>query len=142
VTDPYVHLPPAQIFALAEAAPADGSIRIGMTGFTFDAKEVSSTYLLPLGAADADGFTRLSRSAGLELVERDGAVIVDLLTFGGFAEKMGIDFDWTVTVTVIDVEAERMPKEVFYIPALLLLALVSFIHRRRLIRTKPEEALA
>lgn len=138
--DPFVHMPPTEIFALAEAAAPDSSLRVGFAGTTFDGKEVSSTYLLPLGPADADGFTRLARSAGLELVERDGQVIVDLLAFGGISEKLGIDFDWQVTV--IDVEAERSPKEILYIPALLLLALVAFLQRRRLTRNEEREALA
>ena len=70
-------------------------------------------------------------------MERDGQVIVDMLTFGGAAEGMGIDFYWTVTR--LEVEADSLPKELFYIPALLLLGLIALIQRRRAARI-PEEA--
>ena len=104
---------------------------------TLDGDFMSSTFLLPLGNAGADGFARLEQSAGLTLVERDGQVIVDMLTFGGAADGMGIDFYWTVTR--LEVEADRLPKELFYIPALLLLGLIALIQRRRAARI-PEEA--
>lgn len=125
----FIDTPPAEIFALAEAAPADSKLRVGLEGTTLVGKFVSSTYLLPLGAQGGSGFDRLAQSAGLELVERDGKVVVDMLSFGGPAEQRGIDFDWVVTG--VEMPAERMPKEVFYIPAFLLLALVSFLQMRR-----------
>ncbi|WP_298432329.1 TRAP transporter permease [uncultured Jannaschia sp.] len=139
VQDPFVQMPPAEIFALAEEAPPDSEVRIGLEGETIDGTFVSSTFLLPLGEAGPSGFDRLSQSAGLDLVERDGSVIVDLLAFGGPAEQMGVDFDWVVTG--IEVEADRMPKEIFYLPAFLLLALVAFLQQRRADR-RPEEVAA
>ena len=42
---------------------------------------------------------------------------------------MGVNFDWVVTG--IEVEADRMPKEIFFLPALALLGLIAFIQRRR-----------
>ncbi|MEJ6387880.1 TRAP transporter permease [Gymnodinialimonas ulvae] len=139
IQDPFVQMPPAEIFALAEEAPPDGELRVGLEGMTLDGDFVSSTFLLPLGDVGADGFTRLSQTAGLDLVERDGQIVVDLLAFGGTAEQMGIDFDWIVTT--IEVEAERMPKEIFFIPALLVLGLIALIQRRRM-PNRDEEALA
>lgn len=139
VQDPYLQLPPAEIFALAEAAPPDGTIRVGLEGLTLDGDFVSSTYLLPVGDAGPDGFTRLSQAAGLELVDRDGQIVVDLLSFGGTGEQMGIDFDWVVTT--LEVENDRMPKELFFIPALLLLGMIALIQRGRMPKEE-EEAIA
>ncbi|MCG8558616.1 MAG: DUF3394 domain-containing protein, partial [Hyphomicrobiales bacterium] len=65
----------------------------------------------------------------LELRIEDGKAIVDNVEFGGFAEKQKIDLDWEVRKVLVP--AERMPKEVFYIPALLLLAGVVLLQRRR-----------
>jgi hypothetical protein len=36
-----------------------------------------------------------------------------------------------VQITAVEVSAERMPREVIYIPALLIFALVVFMQRRR-----------
>lgn len=130
-------MPPAQVFSQAEASPDDGSLRVAIEGMTLDGDFRSSIVQLPLGTKGADGAARLSQSAGLDLVERDGAVIVDMISFGGPAEQMGIDFDWTVTA--VEVPADRMPKEVFYLPALLLLGLITLVQYRRKQR---EETLA
>jgi TRAP transporter 4TM/12TM fusion protein len=139
IQDPFVLLEPSQIFELAEAAPPGGEIRVGLEGMDLIGDFVSSTYLLPLGDAGADGFTRLSQAAGLELVDRDGQITVDLLSFDGAGEQMGIGFDWVVTS--IEVENERMPKELFFIPALLLLGMIALIQRGRMSREE-EEATA
>lgn len=91
-----------------------------------------------MGDAGADGSTRLSLAAGLELVDRDGQIVVDLLSFGGTGEQMGIDFDWTVTT--LEVENDRMPRELFFIPALLL-GMIAPIQRGRMPKEE-EEAIA
>jgi len=136
VQDPWLHLPAEQIFQLAEDAPPDGELRVGLEGETLDGDFVSSTFMLPLGDVGPDGFSRLSQTAGIDLIERDGQIIVDLLAFGGVAEQMGVDFDWVVTE--VQVENERMPKEVFFLPAFLLLGLVALIQRRRMPRDEDE----
>ncbi|WP_172331951.1 TRAP transporter permease [Mangrovicoccus sp. HB161399] len=122
--------PPVAIFGLASNAPADASLRVGLEGDTIGGRHVSSIFLLPLGPAGDDGAARLSQAAGLDLMARDGQVVVDMIAFGGPAEKLGIDFDWRVTH--VDMENERLPKELFYLPAFLLLGLVAAIQRRRL----------
>lgn len=123
-------LPAAQLFAVAEQSPADSDIRIRLEGETLDGDFIASTYMLPLGDAGGTGQERLAQAAGLELIDSDGDIIVDAITFGGTAEQMGIDFDWKVTG--IEREAERMPREVFYIPAFALLWLIVWLQRRRL----------
>jgi hypothetical protein len=78
-------------------------------------------------------------AAGIEFRDEDGEFYVDNLNFGGPAEQLKIDFDWHVAG--LEVEADRMPKEVFYLPALLLLGLVAFLQFRRK-RLIPEEVPA
>ena len=121
--------PASELFQLAEAAPADSSIRVRLIGESLDGDPVDSTFLLPLGPAGGSGEERLFDGAGLEFRDEDGKYYVDNLNFGGPAEQLGIDFDWEVAS--IEVEADRMPKEIFYIPALLLLGLVVVLQRRR-----------
>ena len=128
-----------EIFALAEAAPDNASLRVRLVGESLDGDPVDARYLLPLGASGPDGATRLMDAAGIEFRDEDGEFYVDNLNFGGPAEQLKIDFDWHVAG--LEVEADRMPKEVFYLPALLLLGLVAFLQFRRK-RLIPEEVPA
>ena len=129
----------SEIFALAEAAPDNASLRVRLMGESLDGDLVDARYLLPLGAAGPDGATRLMDGAGIEFRDEDGEFYVDNLNFGGPAEQLKIDFDWHVAG--LEVEADRMPKEIFYLPALLLLAMVAFLQFRRK-RMTPEEVPA
>jgi hypothetical protein len=127
--DPYRQVPPAEIVQLAGSAPADGTLRVTLEGEELASGNiVEKTVNLPLGG-EGSGADRLSKTAGIEVETADGKTFVSNVTFGGYAEQQGIDFDWEIKS--IEVEADRMPKEVFYIPALILLAGIIMIQRRR-----------
>ena len=101
---------------------------------------IDARYLLPLGDAGPDGATRLLDGAGIEFRDEDGTLFVDNLNFGGPSEQLGIDFDWEVME--LDVAADRMPKEIFYIPALCILLLVWMLQMRRKRAQVSEEVAA
>ncbi len=119
-----------QVFALTEKVPDNKSIRLNLEGENLDGNFISSTFELPLGKANRDAVSRLRDSAGLEFRQEDGKVLVDSISFGKAAEQAGVDFDWQLTS--IEVANERMPKQIFYIPAFLLLGLIIFLQRRRM----------
>jgi len=129
--DPYIDTPPSQIVALADAAGDDEALRIRVTGENFSSgKIVDTTVSLPLGLmSDGEGAARLEKSSGIAFITDGDQVFVDNVVFGGYAQERGVDFDWEVTN--IEVDAVRPVKEWFYIPALLLLALIVFLQRRR-----------
>ncbi len=132
--------PAADIFQMAEAAPDDASLRVRLVGENLNGEPVDARYLLPLGAAGPEGASRLLDGAGIEFrQEDDGSLYVDNLAFGGPSEQLGIDWDWQLVE--LDVAAERMPKEVFYIPALFLVLIVVLLQRRRQ-TPQSQEALA
>jgi TRAP transporter 4TM/12TM fusion protein len=138
ISAPYDFVDPAQINQMATDAPDGTSIRVRLSGEDFKTGDIiETTVTLPLGAkADGDGFTRLSKNSGIEFrTEDDGKVYVDNVVFGQYAQQKGVDFDWQVLR--IEKPAERMPKEVFYLPALLLLALVAWLQlgRKRKMQT-------
>ena len=116
-----------------KGVPADGNIVIKASGMSLSGDDVSTYLQLPLPAADSPR-QRLAR-AGLELSESDGRMEVDFVGFGSPAEDAGVSFGWTIDA--VQVELERPPKELMFIPALMLLGLVAFSQLRR--RT-PEEA--
>ncbi|MDJ0640437.1 MAG: TRAP transporter permease [Paracoccaceae bacterium] len=126
--------PGSDLFTMAEAAPDDASLRVRLTGENLNGEPVDARYLLPLGPAGGDGASRLFDGAGIEFRDEDGKIFVDNLNFGGPAEQLGIDWDWELVE--LEVPAERLPKEVFYIPALLLVGLVFLLQRRRMPKTE------
>jgi len=131
IEDPFVMTPASEMFALAEAAEDGATLRVRIAGETLDGKDVETTIGLPLGAkSDGDGAARINKNAGLAFrTEDDGSVWTDIVAFGGFAQQKGIDFDWVVQR--VEVKAERLPKELFYLPALALLALICWLQLGR-----------
>ena len=97
----------------------------------------NARFLLPLEGAGADGETRLRDHAGIEFRQEEGKVFVDGLAFGRPAEQLGIDWDWEVVK--IEQAADRPPKELFFIPALLLVALIYLLQMRR--KTRLEQGV-
>ncbi len=141
VQEPYDEMPTTEISKLAGAAADGASLRIRVLGEDLSTGKIVDTMVaLPLGnAADGDGAARMKKSAGIEFRNENGKIFVDNLDSGKFAQQKGIDFDWEVTN--IELPAERMPKELFYIPALLLLGLIMWLQiRRRGPQTKPQAA--
>ncbi|MDJ0945505.1 MAG: TRAP transporter permease [Kiloniellales bacterium] len=128
VQSPFRQVAPSEIVAMAGQAPVDGQVRLVATGENIDGDVVTTTVQLPLGPA-GDGALRLAEQAGIEIREEDGKVLIDNIGFGSPAEEAGLDFDWEITS--VEVPAERLPKEIFYIPALLLLGLIVLMQRRR-----------
>jgi hypothetical protein len=111
----------------AAGVPDEGKLQMLVEGETLDGKFVRKTVLLPLGPA-GDGTERLM-NAGLELRDEEGRILVDNVVFGSPAQDVGIDFDWEIVK--VQVEADRPPKQLMFIPALLLLALVAMLQNRR-----------
>jgi hypothetical protein len=120
-------LPATAIVERAAQAGPDGNLQMLVEGENLDGKFISRTVLLPLG--EGEGGAERLRAAGLELRTEDERVFVDNVMFGSPAEQVGIDFDWEIVS--LQVEAERPPKQLMFIPALALLVLVAWMQRRR-----------
>jgi len=130
VWSPYHEVDATKLTELAGDLPDDSEIRIKVGGVDQATGDRVEKYVhLPLGPKSADGVERLATNAGLGLRVEDGKVIVDTVGFDSPAEKAKIDFDWEIMH--VDLEAERLPKEVFWIPALALLGLIIVVQRRR-----------
>ena len=129
---PYDIRPAASITEVAAQAAAGESLRLQVAGETIDGKQRTTTARLPLGERADSGVARLA-AAGLALREEDGRVLIDNLVFGTPAERLrqdfGVDFDWRIVH--VETPAARPPKQIAYIPALLLLALVAGLQLRR-----------
>lgn len=125
--------PPTEVIAATEiieraaAVPNEGNLRMIVQGESLDGDFVSRSVQLPLGKG-GPGKERLTQ-AGLEIRLEDDKVIADNVIFGSDAQNVGIDFDWEIVN--LQVEADRPPKHLMFIPALALLGLIAWIQRRR-----------
>ncbi len=127
IYEPVVSMPPSQIVEMAEQVQAEGKLPMMIAGETIDGDYVEKLVVLPLGAAGS-GTERLME-AGLEVRIEGDKVFADNVAFGSAAQTAGLDFDWQINS--IQVAADRPPKHLMFIPALLLLLFIGLIQRRR-----------
>jgi TRAP transporter 4TM/12TM fusion protein len=119
--------------ALAEAAPGD-RLRLQIEGPDFATGAAAATTLV-LDVEGDGGVEERIAASGLMLFPEGDVVRLDEPMFGtATAEKLaGFDFyaDAPVQLSAVQVPRDRLPAEVFYVPALLLLAGVILLQRRR-----------
>ncbi len=135
VSPPFDIYQPAKVWEVVDNVTPNGTMTVIVSGPDFDTGEIASTTILVNLGEPADAVERL-RAAGLAVTVEDGRAIIEE-PFPGtpFFESIGKSFDYygdePVQIAEVRQAAERMPKEVFYIPAVLLLALVVFLQKRR-----------
>ncbi len=112
---------------VVETIPVGQKIRLAVTGETIDGDLVTKIVELPL--AQGVNATARIESAGMILREDSGQMFVDQVVYGSLAQKAGIDFDWQILS--IEVENDRPPKQLLYIPTLLLLVGMGALQLRR-----------
>ena len=139
VQPPYDLVPASQILEVAENYPVGEPLRLRVSGPDFDyPDEISQITLLADLGEPGDGQTRLEQSGLTVLVDESGAELEEPFAGTAFFQTLQMfDFyaDPVVRIDQVQIPAERMAKEVFYIPALLVLAFVVWLQRRR--QTKP-----
>ena len=124
---PLVSVPAAEIEQELGKVPPGDNIRLKIAGLNIEGNFVEKTVVLALGEGTG-GIEKLA-SSGIELREEDGKAIVDNVGFGSPAEKAGVDFD--MEVQGILMPNDRPPKELMFIPALIVLAGIIFLQRGR-----------
>ncbi len=136
IIPPLESVPATGIHEIAGNLPDNAQIRIQVVGEDLEGNAVDKVVMLPMGAK-ADGQARLAE-AGLELRSENGRMIVDNVVFGSVAEKQKIDFDWEVAS--VQVKTDRPPKQLMYIPAVVVLGLIILLQRGRRLRTESATA--
>ncbi|WP_157018013.1 TRAP transporter permease [Mesorhizobium xinjiangense] len=136
VQPPYDDRPGAQVVEIASEMPDNASLRMIVAGPDFDNPDriVDRHILADLGAP-GEGGQRLD-AAGLTVRLEDGKAVLDepfagTPFFSEFTDTFDFYGDVPVEISTVQVQAERMPKEIFYIPALIVLAFVVLLQRRR-----------
>ena len=135
ISDPFDLRPGIEVLELAAGGAPDAELRITVAGPDFNDPDVetSTDVTVPLGPAGA-GAGRLE-NVGLLLMIEDGKAMLEEPLFGSPFESLGRTFDFyaddPVEIASIALPRDRMPKEVFYLPAVLAVVLVILMQRRR-----------
>ena len=133
---PHTERPGAEIAKVIEALPEGESLRLILRGPDLDDPDKMTERTLVLQLPSEGGGLERAAAAGLDVVRGDdGRALVEEPLAGTplFEPLQLFDFygDAPVEVTAAMLPNERPPKEIFYPPALALLALVVFMQRRR-----------
>ena len=130
---PFAAIEPQALAQAVEEAEPGSEIRVVVNGPDFDTMELrDQTILLSIG--DEEPGTRLN-AMGLTLFEEGDAIALDEPMFGSTYAAALADYDFYgddyVTIKEVLAPQSQMPKELMFIPALLLLAGVYLLQRGR-----------
>jgi hypothetical protein len=134
---PLTQEPATKLEQVAESMEPGALLRIMLRGEKMDGTEFTKTVMLPIGD-EKTGMERLN-AIGIETRIEDGNILIDNVVFSSPAEKAGIDFDQEILN--IQMPTKRPPKQLMFIPALLLYAFVWFLQNGRRKKFEPEAAV-
>jgi len=124
----------AALTALADV-PAGQRVRLIVSGPDFDTGKSSQTTLQPTLKAGADAAERLQHFGLSVLKEEETLALEEPMAGTPYFETLANEYDFygdtPVQLSRVEIEADRMPKEFFFLPALLLLIVIVFVQRRR-----------
>ncbi|WP_425100889.1 TRAP transporter permease [Tropicibacter sp. S64] len=127
VAPPFKNLPPAQFEqAMGDAMPG-AEMRLTVNGLNAVGDPV--TFTAPLTVPEGETGADRLLATGIEAIDRDGKTIIDNVAFDSPAQKVGLDWDQEI-VSVMAPQSQPT-KYLMYLPALLILALVVWMQRRR-----------
>ena len=135
ISEPFELRPGTEVLEVASAEAADAELRVTVVGPDFNDPDVetSTDITMPLGPA-GDGSGRLE-NLGLLLMVEDGKAKLEEPLPGSPFESLSRTFDFyadaPVEIGSVALPRDRVPKEVFYLPAILVIALVILLQRRR-----------
>jgi len=132
ISPPFEAVDPVNMEEAVADLPAGTEIRLRIDGFDAVGNPRSFVALLPLGEGNT-GKEKLVDVGLEEVLIQDDQVLVDMVAFGSPAENAGLEFDQTIERVLVPVSQPW--KELMYIPALAVLALIIWVQRRRQGRT-------
>lgn len=135
VYPPTAERPGTDLVEYVKSVPANEPIILKTSGMALSGDDVS-TYLqldIPPGASPEQRLNKV----GLELTRRDNQLVVDFVQYGSPAQKAGLEYGWTIDT--VQEKLDRPPRELMFLPALLLLGLVAYSQLKR--RTDDDRGL-
>jgi hypothetical protein len=129
IDEPYDTRPPGELREIVETIPPNGFVRLQVEGMDAMGRDVSKVVMVRLG--EPGSAEERLRETGMGVMVLGDQVQVTDVTFGSQAARYGVDFGMNITEVLVP-DADRLPKEIMIIPALLLLGLVFLLQWRRL----------
>jgi hypothetical protein len=123
----YDEQPGHNIVQVVETMSPGDQLIMTVKGEKMNGDAYTKTIMLPVGE-EPTGAERL-QAIGMEFREEEGKQLVDNVVFSSAAEKAGIDFNQEILN--IKMPSDRLPKEIMFVPALVLLGFVWFLQRGR-----------
>ncbi len=133
VSPRFADIPPGQFEQALGSAEAGSRIRIRIQGPDFATGNQAET-TLPIDVGEGDAAARLEQTGLMFRPGTDDAALEEPM-FGSPIQEQLSNFDFyaddPVRISEVLAPRERMPAQIFYLPALLLLGLVIMLQRRR-----------
>lgn len=119
----------AEVMTVINELPDDYILRARVSGVTVEGADFNKIVLLPLGDKVDSTETRLANLGILRLREAEEAWVIDMIQYGSIAQDLGLEFGWRIEY--LEIEMERPPKELMWIPAVILLVIIGLLQRKR-----------
>ncbi|MGV6840047.1 MAG: TRAP transporter permease [Planktomarina sp.] len=134
IAAPFEDIPPAAFAQTVGDAAPGSALRVVVSGPDFDTGEAKNL-TVPVVVPDSAGQDARLSALGFMLRAEGDAVVMDEPMFGTDLGKsmQSFDFygDFPVTISAVTASADQPPKELIFIPALALLALIAWLQSRR-----------
>ncbi len=125
----YTQVAASRVFEVAKGLPEGGRLVMVIKGATIEGTDVVKTVAVRLGPTADDGRKRLA-DAGLTLTPVGDRVQIAGVKFGSRAKKSGFEQGWDVVR--LELPSGRPTPHWFYLPALVLVAIVWWSQGRRM----------
>ena len=138
VSAPFEQVAPTELAQVVDQAEPGEQVRFVVRGPSFTTGQLTELTLVHTVSEEAPARERLAQEGMIFMPEGERLYLDDPAFNSPYQRRLaGFDFYLDDRVEVVSVlsPADRLPKEVFYIPALVLLLLVIVLQRRR--QTKP-----
>ncbi|MDO6729925.1 TRAP transporter permease [Marinovum sp. 2_MG-2023] len=131
---PFVQIEPAAFSQAVGDAEPGSQLRVVVSGPDFDTLEMKDL-TVPVTVPDVDGAEARLDALGFVLIPEGDVVRLDEPGFGTDLGDALASFDFygddPVAIASVQASADQWPKELIFIPALMLLALIAYLQSRR-----------
>ena len=135
---PFEQKPPVTLAQMVDQLEPGERLRFVVQGPSFTTGEPTSLTISHV-AGPSDPSTKRLEGDGLIMLAEQDRLFLDEPVFGSKFQEQLKNFDFyldnRVEITEVMVAADRLPKQIFYLPAIFLLLIVIVLQRRR--QTKP-----
>ncbi len=135
IQPPYDELDGVMIFEVAKNLPKDERLQFVVSGTTID--DVSRTYTFSVDLADGTTGKERLLNSGLMMENIDGTTEI-MMVNPGISKQMeaikvaGVDSGWVIDK--VKVKADRISKQIMFIPLFMILFFIGYIQSKRLRR--------